>query len=116
MNWKIIHLDILFFSIQSMVSIKQLYKKHFSTNSGSVSQVVTRLGLALDICLSSLVFLKSEQQDIPIYSADSAKCINLFIELKSSLYCTVRRFKNGTPVFALFLCEILIKFDTQWEF
>ena len=26
---------------------------------------------------------------------------------------TVRRLKNGTPVFALFLCEILIKFDTH---
>ena len=32
------------------------------------------------------------------------------------MFCchAVRRFKNGTPVFALFLCEILIKFDTQW--
>ena len=29
---------------------------------------------------------------------------------------TVRRLKNGTPVFDLFLYEILIKFDTQWQF
>ena len=29
---------------------------------------------------------------------------------------TVRRLKNGTPVFALFQYEILIKFYTQWQF
>ena len=30
--------------------------------------------------------------------------------------CTVRRFYFATAVFALFLCEILIKFYTQWQF
>ena len=29
---------------------------------------------------------------------------------------TVRRFYFATAVFALFLCEILIKFYTQWQF
>ena len=28
----------------------------------------------------------------------------------------MRLLKNGTPVFALFLCEIFIKFETQWQF
>ena len=43
--------------------------------------------------------------------------VSLLSSVSSVISCiTVRRFKNGTPVFALFLGEILIKFDTQWEF
>ena len=38
------------------------------------------------------------------------------LEIKSLNATTVRRFYFGTPVFTLFLYEILIKFDTQWQF
>ena len=42
----------------------------------------------------------------------SKECSKVGIELSN----TVRRFYFATAVFALFLCEILIKFYTQWQF
>ena len=36
-----------------------------------------------------------------------------YVVLPKLVVTTVRRFKNGTPFFALFVCEMLIKFDRK---
>ena len=50
------------------------------------------------------------------YQVNGLFCLQIYLISTTALSDTVRRLYFATAVFALFLCEILIKYYTQWQF